>query len=461
MQFQSFAYIVFLLAAALVHRWLRPKWRSGFLLAVSYGFYGLASWRSVPFLLAATLWNYGLGRAIAASDRKKRWLVLGLTVDLGLLFLLKYLGFFGELCALVTGGGTVSLPELLLPAGLSFFTFTACAYLVDVYRGRQVEENLLYFSLHLAFFPAILSGPIERAEHLLPQLKAAVQADLGDWKEGVLRFLVGMWKKLVIADQLAVYVSAVFGAAETASWLQLLLAVLAYTVQIYCDFSAYSDMAIGSARLFGIRLLENFAKPYFSVSVKDFWRRWHMSLSGWFRDYLYFPLGGSRKGKFRTYCNVMIVFAVSGLWHGAAMTFVVWGLLNGLYQVAESFLPKQVQRLPAWLRMLGTLLLIIVAWVFFRADSLAQAGTVLMRICTLEPGTAALSIGKAKLLVAAASALSLFVAEALDEKYRLWARLQQTVVLRHGACVALVVMVLLFGAYGSGYNAQDFVYFQF
>ena len=143
------------------------------------------------------------------------------------------------------------------------------------------------------------------------------------------------------------------------------------------------------------------------------------------------------------------------------MTFVVWGLLNGLYQVAESFLPKQVQRLPAWLRMLGTLLLIIVAWVFFRADSLAQAGTVLMRICTLAPGTAALSIGKAKLLVAAASALSLFVAEALDEKYRLWARLQQTVVLRHGACVALVVMVLLFGAYGSGYNAQDFVYFQF
>lgn len=487
MNLNSVPYVLFLAAAAGVHRLLKPGWRNGFLLAVSWLFYLICTPRFLPLLLATTLWTYGLGLAMERRpNRKKALLVLGLCINFGILFLLKYLGFFAELVNGVLtrlGIGPVVLPSLLLPAGISFYTFAVCGYLMDVYRGRQPAERSVWdFALFAAFFPAVLSGPIERAAHLLPQLRAnrlpGSGASGADVKFGVTRFLVGLAKKMILADQLAILVNTAYGAPENFRGIQLLAAAVAYSLQIYCDFSAYSDMAVGSARLFGIRLLENFDAPYCSRSVKEFWRRWHISLSGWFRDYLYFPLGGSRRGGFRTGLNVLIVFAVSGLWHGAAMTFVVWGLLNGAYQVVGGWLQPARRRLRAGLRIpenaktvkavqvAVTFLLLTITWIFFRADSIPQAMLILRRIAAMAGGIfplglTALGLSRARLLAVALGTLVLLVLDAAGGRKGLTERLCGTVWLRYAVWVGLILAVAVFGAYGSGYNAQEFLYFQF
>lgn len=487
MNLNSLPFVSFLVAVAVIHRLLRPRLRCGFLLLASWGFYLLCAPRFLPLLLFTTALTYGLGRWMASRpERKKALLILGLLLNFGVLFLFKYLGFFADLVSralALAGLSPIALPSLLLPVGISFYTFAVCGYLMDVYRGqREPERNFLDFALFASFFPAVLSGPIERSGHLLPQLKAlrsGERAPCGsDVKTAVTRFLLGLFKKMVIADQLAILVNTAYAAPESFTGVQLLAAALCYSLQIYCDFSAYSDMAVGSARLLGIELLENFDAPYLAQSVKEFWRRWHISLSSWFRDYLYFPLGGSRRGRARAYGNVLIVFAVSGLWHGAAMTFIVWGLLNGLYQVIGGLTAPARDRIRGALRLrpdgaitvawqtAATFLLLTVTWVFFRASSFSQAFLVLRRIVTLAGGIfplgfTALGLGRARLAAVALAVLVLLLWDVFGKRLRLVERLGETVWLRYAFWVVLILAVVVCGAYGTGYNAQEFLYFQF
>ena len=486
MQFNSPRFFLFFAFVLILHRLLRPRWRNGLLLLASWVFYGLCGPRFLPLLLLTTVLNYFLARPVAAGLHKKALLALGLLVNFSALFLLKYLGFFGQLVSdllQAMGLSPIVLPSLLLPVGISFYTFVVCGYLMDVYRGTtRPETNFVDFALLVSFFPALLSGPIERSTTLLPQIKSHRLPDASvtgeDVKTGVTRFLVGLAKKMILADQLAVLVNTAYAAPENFTGVQLLAAALAYSLQIYCDFSAYSDMAVGCGRLLGFRLTENFNAPYLARSVKDFWRRWHISLSSWFRDYLYFPLGGSRKGARRTDLNILIVFAVSGLWHGAAVTFVVWGLLNGLYQVVGKLLRPLKQRVWAALRLaperrvlaalqvVVTFCLLTVTWVFFRAGSLHHALTILGRIGTLAGGVfplafTALGMGRKQLAVLALCVLGLFLWDIFGEKKDLTARLNGTVWRRYAVWTCLVLAILLLGAYGTGYDAQEFVYFQF
>lgn len=487
MTLNSLSFAGFFLPVALIHRLLPARFRNLFLLLVSWIFYAICAPQFLPLLLCTILLSYGLALAMdCRPQHRKRYLLIGLIMALGILFLFKYLVFFANLLSVLLHPirRTIpAIPALLLPVGISFYTFTICGYLMDVYRQkRPAEKNFVDMALFSSFFPAILSGPIARSTALLPQLKQHRLPDSTpssyDAKLGITRFLWGLFLKMVLADRLAVLVNTAYGAPEQFSGMQLLAAVLAYSLQIYCDFCGYSHMAIGTARILGIQLPENFSAPYLARSVKEFWRRWHISLSTWFRDYLYFPLGGSRRGRMRTWCNVLIVFTISGLWHGAAITFVVWGLLNGLYQVIGSILEPCRHRLRRALKLRedGLLLqflqtglcflLLSVTWIFFRASNLGQAITVLTRIGTMAGASfplhfTQLGLNQPQLIQLGIMVLILLVFDAADQRTDLLAHLCHTTWLRYVAWVVLILVIALFGAYGTGYNAQDFLYFQF
>lgn len=480
---QSFDYITTMAAAALLHRLLPGRLRNLFLLGASWLFYLSCMPTHAPWLLAATLGAWGLALAMEKKPaHKKSILTFGLLAAFGMLYVFKYLSFTGQILTALLGRfglGPITLPAFVQPLGISFYLFTVTGYLIDVYRGTSAaEHDLIDFALFVGFFPAILSGPIARSTHLLPQIKAHKTAPAPSWelaKEGITRFIVGLFKKMLLADQLSVIVAAVFAAPESFGGLQTWLAILAYAMQIYCDFSSYSDMAVGAGLLFGLHLAENFDTPYFSASIQEFWRRWHVSLSTWFRDYLYFPLGGSRKGTLRLYVNQMTVFAVSGLWHGAANHYLAWGLLHGGYQVfgrmVRPLLKPLRDRLDSHpvtralhrLCAIGTTFgLTCLAWVFFRADSVSHAFRILARLTTrgvFDLSVLGLSIPILRLIGIALILLLLW--DLTAKRYALVEKLCRTVWLRWIFWTTLVVLVLCFGAYGSGYNAADFVYFQF
>lgn len=474
----SFLYFGFLIAGALVYYVLPCRARRAYLLALSALFYWVGAAEYLWLLAVTVLAGFGVGRWLEHTARKKPVLILGLVLCVGTLAGFKYLRFLGQLISLPLawiGLPALVLPAPLLPLGISFYLFVTFGYLIDVYRGkRAAERNLLDYALFVSFFPAILSGPIERAEHLLPQLKALPKVSGDDVRLGVTRLLSGLARKVLIADSLAILVNTAYASPDSFSALQLMVAAIAYSFQIFFDFSACSEMAVGAARLFGIRLCENFHAPYLADSCKEFWRRWHISLSTWFRDYVYIPLGGSRRGKVRTWLNIMIVFALSGLWHGAAMNFVVWGLLCGAYQVVGAMTLPARKRLPIpwdakWrkvLRVIVTFGLTTVSWIFFRADSCTQALFILKRIVTAGGACfplilTELGMSAAKLWVLGVSLVLFFTLDCLEEIVGLRDRVVRTVWLRYFLWAALLAAVALFGAYGSGYDAQEFVYFRF
>ncbi len=396
MLFNSLGFALFLPAAFLLYWFMPEKIRYIVLLCVSLCFYMFGGPVYVLFLLAAAGVTYGAALAAQKTqDRKKAkaMLILALVVCIGMLSVFKYLNFA---CGIITDIlQFLSVPvqpvtvKLLMPAGISFFTFQAVGYCVDVYRGKiPAEKNFLKYLLFVSFFPQIMAGPIGRADRLLPQLTERRPFSEEKATEGLRQMLWGYFKKLVIADLLTRYVDLVFDNAEYYFGLTLIMATVLFTFQIYCDFSGYSDIAIGTAKLFNIDLMKNFDCPYFAVSVRDFWRRWHISLSTWFRDYVYIPLGGNRCSKIRNAFNVMITFLLSGLWHGASFTFVIWGGLHGLYQVIENFChdhlgkkeyrkmkEKDIPRSRAWKIAHGilTFMLVAFAWSFFRANSVTDA----------------------------------------------------------------------------------------
>ena len=366
-------------------------------------------------------------------------------------------------------------------ASLGGFVYTATliGYLWDHSRGKAGYFRSFWdYALFTTFFPAILSGPIERSKSLLPQFKQPRRANADDVRFAAERLIEGTVKKVLLADNLAILVNTAYADPAQFSGLELAFAAVAYALQIYCDFSAYSDMAIGSARLFGITLMENFHAPYMAQSSKEFWHRWHISLSTWFRDYLYFPLGGSRKGKARTYINVLIVFALSGLWHGAAMKYVLWGLLFGVFQVIGGLLTPAKQRLCAalhipwdagWLQIIRVIItfgLSTFAWIFFRADSALQACAIIKRIVTAAGACFPLNLThlgltERALNVLAVSLIGLVLTDIIGDRFPLREKLLETVWLRYAVWVILLAVTAVCGAYGTGFNPQEFVYFQF
>lgn len=387
MSFASLEFFAFfaavLLITALIDRFLTNRVREVFLLVVSYAFYGYCGWRFCFLLLFVTLTAY----YAAKHTEKKSTYLAGIIVPLLVLGIFKYYNFFVTSITALFGIGDGTL-RILLPVGISFYTFQAISYVVDAKRGKVTpEKDFVRIALYLSFFPQVLSGPIVRASNLLPQLREGRKLSADGLSCGIQIFAFGLLKKMVLADNLALFVNDVYHAPSAFHWTTLVLATISYSLQIYFDFSGYSDMAIGCAKCLGYDYEKNFDLPYLSQNVTEFWRRWHISLSTWLRDYLYIPLGGNRKGSMRTYANLFLTFLLGGLWHGADWTFVFWGALNGAALCADKLLPKrQANSLVRVLRMMGTFLFITLTWVFFRADTFAQAAAILRGVISLQNG---------------------------------------------------------------------------
>lgn len=359
MQFTSLAFAVFLPIVFMIYWAVPNKYRMPLLLLVSYGFYMTFSPGYVVLLLCVSLLTYLVGIYC-----NKICFITGVTVQIALLAFFKYAGFLPGISE-----------SLVIPVGISFYIFKAVSYLADVYKGKiSPEKKAVPLFLYLAFFPDIVSGPINRADVLIPQLKEEKKFEYDRAVYGMRLILLGLFKKLLIADTLARYVDQVFALPGAYMGISYMIVAVFYTIEIYCDFSGYSDMAVGIARLFGIVSMENFKSPYFAANVKEFWDRWHISLSTWLRDYVYIPLGGSRKGEVKTYFNLLTTFLVSGIWHGANLTFLVWGALHGIYQMIYRFYKKHFKwRISGIAGVIITFGAVCIAWIFFRADNLQDA----------------------------------------------------------------------------------------
>ncbi len=401
MVFNSLDFLIFLPIVLLLHYFVPTKYRWIPLLAASYYFYMYWDSKLIVLILFTTVVSYLSAILIEKTDKKSLkcfYLWATLVTSLGVLVFFKYYNFLANS---VSGVGSwfgadfdITL-DLILPVGISFYTFQTLSYVIDVYRGDlPAEPHFGYYALFVSFFPQLVAGPIERPSNLLPQLKEEHKFNRDEFIRGFGIALVGFFKKMVIADIIAGYVNTVYNNASEATGLGVLVATVLFAVQIYCDFSGYTDIAIGCARMMGMGLMQNFNRPYIAESIKEFWARWHISLSTWFRDYLYIPLGGNRRGKLRKHINVMIVFLVSGLWHGAAWTFVIWGALHGIYQVIGEVTKGPKAKL--WERLgvktdtklfrLGkravTFALVCFAWIFFRANSISDLGILIAKLFT-------------------------------------------------------------------------------
>ena len=337
MLFNSFTFIVFFIAVSALYFVLPHKIRWILLLAASCIFYMAWNPKLIILILITIFINYTAALYIYKYKKQKgkKILILTLFIDFGLLFIFKYLGFMNDtLLALFGDNWPIKTLNIILPMGISFYTFQAASYTIDVYRGTiKPERHFGIFALFVMFFPQLVAGPIERSENLLPQFYEKHKFDFERIISGLRIMMWGFFKKIVIADRAATAVNAIYNSAQSYSGLYLVIATVLFAFQIYCDFSGYSDIAKGCARVLGFRLMDNFKNPYLSGSIKEFWRRWHISLSTWFMDYIYIPLGGNRAGKLKKYRNLIVTFLISGLWHGANWTFVLWGGIHGIYQV--------------------------------------------------------------------------------------------------------------------------------
>lgn len=405
MLFNSLEYLVFLPLVFAVYWFLLKNTVKGqniFILLGSYVFYGWWDWRFLSLIAFSTMVDYLIGIRIQGSNaKKKRKLLLGISlfVNLGLLGFFKYYNFFIDswIDAFASFGITThkSTLNIILPVGISFYTFQTLSYTIDVYRKKlEATSNFINFAAYVSFFPQLVAGPIERATNLLPQFAKKREFDEQQGISGINLILWGLFQKVVIADSCAPYVNAIFENYQEMNSLSLLLGAFYFAFQIYGDFAGYSNIAIGSARLLGFDLMRNFNYPYFSRDMAEFWRRWHISLSTWFRDYLYIPLGGSRGTKFNQLRNVVIIFLVSGFWHGANWTFIVWGALHAVFFIPILLLNSNRKNLnqvadkallPSWkefLQMTITFSLVCIAWIFFRADGVHIASSYLFRLFT-------------------------------------------------------------------------------
>lgn len=407
----------------------------------------------------------------------KRKIVIGFAAYcISLLFLFKYFGFFCETAAAVAGLFSVQLHpvtlSLLLPVGISFYTFQTLSYVIDVYRGKiKAERDFVAYAAFISFFPQLVAGPIERTDNLLPQIHSVKRFDCGLAMYGARQMLWGFFKKIAVADVVSVYVDRAYSGLRGCTPLDLCIAIFFFTIQIYCDFSGYSDIAIGVAKLFGINLTKNFSSPYFALSVREFWSRWHISLSTWFRDYVYIPLGGSRCSKIRGYCNLMATFLVSGLWHGANWTFVFWGGMHGAAQALERLTGQKDKSGKAAAKAIRWLIVFAfcnVAWVFFRAESFGDAIYIIKNafggIADINGYLHSnIGISRERALFSLAAVAIVWVYDFLSLKIDLIQYANQANRAKRAVVIvceyALVAMIGLAVLYGAG--SDQFVYFQF
>ena len=483
MLFNSIEFLVFLPIVFafywLLHKQLR--WQNAFVVAASYLFYGWWDWRFLLLIAFTTLCSYGSGLAIgnkqnnpsAKGPSPKFYLWANIVLNLLILGLFKYYDFFAQSFANAFLGGNADriLLHLVLPVGISFYTFQALSYSIDVYRGNmKPTRDIVAFFAYVSFFPQLVAGPIERATSLLPQFEQSRKFDYATAVDGLRQMLWGFFKKMVVADSCAIYVDIIFDHPDWFNGSSLLLAALLFTIQIYGDFSGYSDIAIGCAKLFGIRLRRNFNVPYFSRDIAEFWRRWHISLTTWFRDYIYIPMGGSRVSKWRVLLNTLVIFLVSGLWHGANWTFVAWGAYHSLLFLPLILLGKnrkyrnvvaEGRTLPS-LRELGqillTFLLAMMGWILFRADSIEQSGQYYTHMfSTLFDGSPTLTSNMDAWVVFVAVTVMTVVEWLNRDREHEFARQPRNRFLRWSGYIALLFMI---GAFMVT-NEMPFIYFQF
>ena len=497
MEFNSINFMIFFPVVLALYFVIPKALRQIWLLAASYYFYMSWNARYALLIAASTLITYVSGIAIeryrdsGRTGRRLTVLFSCLGINLGILLFFKYGNFL--IASLDRGlellhmGSVDQRFYFLLPVGISFYTFQALGYTIDVYRGDvRAETNLIRYALFVSFFPQLVAGPIERSKNLLSQMQNIAEIKLWNARRvtsGTILMIWGFFVKMVIADRAAVLVNTVFDNYRMYGSTELVLAAVFFALQIYCDFGSYSLIAIGAAKIMGFELMENFNTPYFACSIRDFWSRWHISLSTWFRDYLYIPLGGNRRGRVRKSVNIMIVFLASGLWHGADWSYVVWGGIHGAYQVIgdylASFREKCIRKLRvntacfSWkfLQTAVTFILVVFAWIFFRADSIGDALQYIRRIWVRptpwvlfngEIFTLGLDRPEMNILFVAICMLGLVDLVRYRKKMTLDVFLmQQNLWFRGGIMIGLVVLIFVCGKYGVGFDPQQFIYFQF
>ena len=502
MLFNSIDFLIFFPIVLLVYFVFPRRVRYIWLLAASYFFYMCWNPLYIVLILLSTVITYICARAVGKlkntagmEEHKQKKLMklviaVGFLSNIGMLVYFKYTNFLIGILNSVLAGfhiGPVNEFDVLLPVGISFYIFQALGYIVDVYRGSiKSEKNFLKYALFVSFFPQLVAGPIERSGNLLNQIKEESSHKLWDYQRvtsGLILMLWGYFLKVVIADRTAVLVNTIFAGYEGYQMTALATGAISFAIQIYCDFSGYSMIAIGAARVLGFHLMENFDTPYFAVSIVDFWRRWHISLSTWFRDYLYIPLGGSRCSKLKKYRNILITFGVSGLWHGANWTYVAWGLLHGIYQIAEKELAPLVSKINdkcrtktdsfgyRFFRGLVTFVLVDIAWIFFRADSLHQAVHYIKRMVLyrdwwslFDQQIYTLGLDIREMHILGFALLALLLVELI--KYKKGELIdailkRQWIVFRWCVLFMLLFVCIVFGYYGPGFDSSQFIYFQF
>lgn len=478
MLFNSLTYAMFLPIVFAIY-WLLQKnykWQNSFLLLASYVFYGWWDWRFLGLLFGMSLISWLAGRKIANTSEgggqclfvKKSLLVSIIVLDIIVLGVFKYYNFFvGSFADLFGLQNSIHLLKIVLPLGISFFTFQAIAYVVDVYKHKIGPTSLVDCLLYVGFFPKLLAGPIERPMNLIPQIQKPRVFEYDLAVDGCRQMLWGLFKKVVIADNCALYVNQVYGDYTNQSGSTLLLAAILYTIQIYGDFSGYTDMAIGSAKLLGFRFRDNFLFPYFSRNMNEFWRRWHISLNTWFVDYVYIPLGGSRNGKWKTIRNIMVVFLLSGLWHGADWSFVAWGAYHGALLVLLIVLNRNTKyehvvaydkTIPS-LKELGQMLLVFAlatfGWMMFRADNMTQFIDYTARMCSAD----LLSIPKLQgYTILFMNIALMFVMEWFmrRQSHGLDVSMIRTAAVRYAMYGVVFILILMFGG-----HTENFIYMYF
>ncbi len=479
MLFNSLEFIIFFPIVVAFYFAINPKYRWILLLIASYYFYMCWNYKYIVLIAFSTIIDYLAGILMYRTKRKRirtLYLLASLTTNLGLLFFFKYFNFFGESINYLFSKFNIfyHVPtyHYLLPVGISFYTFQTLSYTIDLYKeNRKPEYHFGKFALFVSFFPQLVAGPIERSVNLLPQFHKNFSFDYERVKSGILLMCWGFFKKVVIADRLAEYINQVYNNAPEYTGVPLIMATIFFAFQIYCDFSGYSDIAIGSAKIMGYDLMTNFRRPYLAVNIQDFWHRWHISLSTWFRDYVYIPLGGSRVAKWRWHTNLFITFLVSGLWHGAEWTFVIWGALHGFFlvfanmtksvkaRINEAIALTRVPQLHKVLQIFVTFILVLFGWIFFRANNTADAFLIIRNLFNFS-GSQHLNLFRvpSDLPIAFVSIGLLIFIEIIEERAQLYERMQQlTRPVKWAILTVLILAVFILGMW----EAQDFLYFQF
>lgn len=478
MLFNSFEYLIFLPIVVIFYNLLKGKFKNIFLLLASLTFYSSWNVKYTFLMILSILITYLTGIFIEnnrdSKTRMKLAVFLCFFINLGILFIFKYFNFFMDLVDKISGENFNLALDLLLPVGISFYTFQALGYTIDVYRrDLEAERSIIDYALFVAFFPQLVAGPIERSTQLLPQIKNPKNFSYDNLVSGLILFTYGMFLKLVLADRAAIFVNDAFGNYQNYSREFLLIGGFLFTLQIYCDFYSYSIMAKGSAKILGIDLMDNFKEPLLSKSITEFWRRWHISLSTWFKDYLYIPLGGNRRGKLRKLINLLIVFLVSGLWHGAELSFVLWGLIHGVFNVLESLLGinknKKSNIFLDFLRRILTLMIVVFAFIYFRAENIHQGNAYILGILN-NPSSQNLlkeitnsKFGLANLYPLCIGIFILLVFDIL--KYNgidLGDKiLRDFLPIRWIIYLAFLLGIIIYGIYGPEFSESAFIYFQF